>query len=55
MSLGSGSHSRELRGITFTSSWAVLGTVGLIKDVNLVVRWTEGTEHSIDLRTKLSR
>jgi type IV pilus assembly protein PilV len=54
-SLGSGSHSRELRGITFTSSWEVLGTVGLIKDVNLVVRWTEGTEHSIELRTKISR
>ncbi len=54
-SLSSGSHSRELRGITFTSSWTVLSTVGRIKDVDLVVTWTEGREHSIDFRTKLSR
>ena len=53
--LSSGSHSRELRGITFTSSWTVLSTVGRIKDVNLVVAWAEGRGHSIDFRTKLSR
>jgi len=54
-SLSYGSHSRELRGIAFTSSWTVLSTVGRIKDVDLVVRWTEDREHSIDLRTKFSR
>ncbi len=54
-SLSSGSHSRELRGITITSSWTVLSTVGRIKDLDLVVAWSEGGEHSIDLRTKVSR
>ena len=61
-SLSSGSHSRELRGMTFTSSWTVLSTVGRMKDVNLAVIWTEGNmengavkEHRIDLRTKMSR
>ena len=61
-SLSSGSHSRELRGITFTSSWTVLSSVGRVKDVDLVVTWNEGNmgngavkEHRIDLRTKMSR
>ncbi len=53
--LTSGSHSRELRGITFTSSWTVLSTVGQTKDMDLVVTWTEDKKHSIHLRTKLSR
>ncbi len=61
-SLSSGSHSRELRGMTFTSSWTVLSTVGRVKDVNLVVTWNEGNMgngavkgHRIDLRTEISR
>ncbi len=53
--LSSDSHSRELRGVNFTSSWTVLSTVGRIKDVDLVVTWTDGKEHSIDLRTKMSQ
>ncbi len=50
--------TRELRGITFTSTWRVVSTVGRIKDVNLAVTWNEGLqnqiEHKIDLRTKLT-
>ncbi len=61
-SLGLGSSVRDMRGITFTSSWSVLSTTGRIKDVNLAVTWNEGymgngalKEHRIDLRTKISR
>ena len=60
--LGSGSSTREMRGISFTSSWSVLSTVGRVKDVNLAVTWNEGymgdgtvKEHRIDLRSKISR
>ena len=60
--LGSGSSTKEMRGISFTSSWSVLSTVGRVKDVNLAVTWSEGymengtaKEHRIDLRTKISR
>ena len=58
----SGSSTREMRGITFTSTWSVLSTVGRVKDVSLAVTWNEGymgngaiKEHRIDLRTKISR
>ena len=58
----SGSSTRDMRGITFSSSWSVLSTVGRVKDVNLAVTWNEGymgngaiKEHRIDLRTKISR
>ena len=58
----SGSSTRDMRGITFSSSWSVLSTVGRVKDVNLAVTWNEGymgngaiKEHRIDLRTKMSR
>ena len=56
--VGTGSATRELRGITFTSTWRVVSTVGRIKDINLAVTWNEGLqnqiEHKIDLRTKLT-
>ncbi len=58
----SGSSTRDMRGITFTSTWSVLSAVGRVKDVNLAVTWNEGymgngaiKEHRIDLRTKISR
>jgi len=57
-----GSHSREMRGIIFTSSWSVVSTVGKIKDINMAVTWDGGIQpnglvkkHQIDLRTKFAK
>lgn len=49
-----GSSFRELRGISFTNSWAV-STAGNLKDIVLSVAWVDSIDHKIILKTRIAR